>query len=94
MTCGNEIAGIGLAIIERRQAFCMEHERGLGWIYDRLDEGAFEALRALHRQLDEAVCAAYGWSADLLDDVRVRNAKLYELNVESVEGRVPDYQPF
>lgn len=37
-------------------------------------------LANAHRRLDEAVCAAYGWSADLSDDDLL--ARLLALNLE------------
>jgi hypothetical protein len=61
--------------------------------YNRLDEGAYSALRAAHRDLDMAVLAAYGWSSALLDDVRRRNRALLDLNAAILAGEAP-YSPF
>jgi hypothetical protein len=50
---------------------------------DRIDEGTEPRLAWLdnvHRELDEAVAAAYGWPADLSDDEIL--ARLFELNRE------------
>jgi hypothetical protein len=59
-----------------------------------LEEGAFDPLRRLHRRLDETICGAYGWPAEVIEDTRSRNARLYDLNKDIVDGRLPDHEPF
>lgn len=76
-----------------RSTLCAEHEIGLTTLYNRLGDGAFEALRSAHRVLDLAVVAAFGWEQATLDDVRERNRLLYELNSAIVREQVP-YEPF
>ncbi|MCY4465870.1 MAG: hypothetical protein OXE46_10080 [Chloroflexi bacterium] len=39
-------------------------------------------LDELHRELDEAVCAAYGWDANVLDDEEAMLRRLLALNLE------------
>jgi len=75
-----------------RAAHCNEHVIGLTALYNGLEEGAFEDLRSLHRDLDLAVIDAYGWTTDVLDDARERNRRLYELNRQIVAGGHPGYQ--
>jgi|GEM_PF-3962974 len=58
----------------------LEHHSEHALSYDGVDDGAYSALRAAHRDLDLAVLAAYGWSSGLLDDVRRRNRALLDLN--------------
>jgi hypothetical protein len=36
------------------------------------------------------VIEAYGWKADVLDDARERNRRLYELNRQIVAGDYPE----
>ncbi len=80
-------------LLARRATICAERAIGLTVLYNRLDEGAFEDLRALHRELDLAVIAAYGWEPEVLDDMRERNRRLFALNARIVAGDLP-YQPF
>lgn len=88
------ISAITRELMQRRQLLCIEHEIGLNHLYNRIDEGAFEALRALHEQLDRATVAAYGWPAGLVHDLRERNRLLYERNREITQGAVPAYEPY
>ena len=40
-----------------RSLLCAEHQIGLNGLYNHLDDGAFQALRRLHEQLDHAVAS-------------------------------------
>lgn len=80
-------------LLDMRSTLCREHEIGLTILYNRLDDGAYSALRAAHRDLDLAVIAAYGWSSGVLDDVRQRNRLLLERNAAILGGEIP-YSPF
>jgi hypothetical protein len=84
--CASETLGI-------RTTLCLEHQIGLTELYNRVDDGAFDALRRAHHALDVAVATAYGWEADLVEDVTERNRRLYELNAAIVSGRTA-YQPW
>lgn len=88
------ISALGRELVSRRKLLCNEHEIGLQRLYNQLDDGAFEALADLHRRLDAAVLAAYGWPADLLEDVPERNRRLYDLNAAIVAGDIASYTPF
>lgn len=80
-------------LLKRRGELCMSHNLGLTRLYNLMDEGAFEDLRALHKELDEAVAQCYGWpksSAQNDEDLVVR---LSALNKEIAEGARP-YTPF
>jgi hypothetical protein len=87
------IDALARELVGLRSALCGEHSIGLTVLYNRVDDGAYGALRALHRQLDLAVIDAFGWSDDVLDDIRERNRRLYELNASIVAGERP-YSPF
>lgn len=87
------VSVLTLELIDLRATLCREHEVGLTVLYNRLDEGAYTALRAAHRDLDLAVLAAYGWSSALLDDVRRRNHSLFDLNA-SIRNGLMEYSPF
>jgi len=76
-----------------RSTLCAEHEIGLTTLYNRVGDGAFDGLRLLHRTLDAAVVDAFGWETSILDDVRERNRRLYDLNAKIVSGAI-SYKPF
>jgi hypothetical protein len=75
-----------------RSVLCAKHAIGLTVLYNRLDDGAFDELRSLHRKLDLAVIAAYGWEATLLADTSERNRRLYEFNRQIIAGEHPGYE--
>ena len=58
-----------------------------------MDDGAYADLAALHRKLDEAVCAAYGWPRSIAGNPDETNARLLALNQEIAVGKRP-YDPF
>ncbi|MDQ3676124.1 MAG: hypothetical protein M3401_04855 [Actinomycetota bacterium] len=81
------IAELSRELLDLRTTLCREHEIGLTVLYNHLDEGGYSALRAVHRDLDLAVLAAYGWSSALLDDTRRRNRALLDLNSAILAGK-------
>jgi hypothetical protein len=83
-----QIGALARELLAMRAALCAEHAIGLTVLYNRLDDGAFDELRSLHRELDIAVIAAYGWEAAVLGDMRERNRRLYELNRQITCGEV------
>jgi hypothetical protein len=87
------IAAAARTIVDFRATICSEHQIGLGRLYDHVEDGAYTALAAAHRELDLAVISAYGWSAATIDDTAERNRRLYELNAAIVADR-GDYTPF
>jgi hypothetical protein len=80
-------------IIERRQAICAERDIGLTALYNLVDDGAYEDLKAMHHELDEAAAAAYGWSKAIAHDSDALVQRLLELNREVAGGTRP-YGPF
>ena len=58
-----------------------------------MDDGAWQDLRELHRELDEAVAAAYGWPRSIAQDAEETNRRLLELNRAIAAGEV-EYSPF
>ena len=87
------IAALARASVERRQAICAENEIGLTKLYNQVDDGAYQDLRKLHEQLDEAVADAYGWPPSVAHDPVESNRRLLELNLAIAQGDVP-YDPF
>jgi hypothetical protein len=86
-------AGTCVAMMERRAAICAAQGIGLTALYNQVDEGAWADLAGLHRRLDEAVAAAYGWPPAIAQDPDQTNARLLELNRAVAEGRTT-YEPF
>lgn len=76
-----------------RSALCLEHQIGLTELYNRVDDGAFDALRRAHRVLDIAVATAYGWNEALVEDIAERNRRLYTLNAAIASGH-RRYEPW
>ena len=87
------VATASRALIARRSEICLDRQIGLTKLYNQLDEGAWADLRALHRRLDEAVAAAYGWPASIAQDAAETNRRLLELNRAIAGGERP-YAPF
>lgn len=87
------VATASVALLARRSEICTTEGIGLTTVYNRMDEGAYTDLKALHRVLDEAVAAAYGWPASIADDPDEFVRRLAELNAEIATGARP-YTPF
>ncbi|MGH3026335.1 MAG: hypothetical protein ACRDLR_07820 [Gaiellaceae bacterium] len=84
---------MALSLISRRGEICLERQIGLTRLYNEVDDGAYRDLYALHRELDEAVAAAYGWPASAAHDPAESNRLLLELNRAISAGDVA-YAPF
>jgi len=89
----DQIGSLARAMIERRQAVCVERQMGLTALYNEVDDGAYADLRELHGQLDHAVAAAYGWPASVSSDPDESNRRLLDLNRRVASGEVA-YSPF
>ena len=87
------IADLARRVVARRQEICVERQIGLTKLYNEVDDGAYADLATLHRQLDEAVAAAYGWPKSAAHDPDESNARLLELNRAIAAGERP-YDPF
>ena len=87
------VAAASRALIARRSEICLERQIGLTKLYNQMDDGAWADLRKLHRELDEAVAAAYGWPKRIAQDPAETNARLLELNRAIAAGE-REYDPF
>jgi hypothetical protein len=88
-----EVETLARQVIARRSEICLDRQIGLTKLYNEVDEGAYRDLRELHRVLDEAVAAAYGWPKTAAHDPGESNRRLLDLNEAITAGRV-DYAPF
>jgi hypothetical protein len=91
-----DLALVGKAakrLYTRRGEICVEQNIGLTTLYNQLDEGAWQDVRDLHVELDEAVATAYGWPKSAAHDPDESNRRLLELNHAIAAGKI-DYRPF
>lgn len=87
------VATAASTLYARRSELCREHNMGLTALYNLMDDGGFTDLAALHKKLDIAVAAAYGWPASVAQNPTELVARLTTLNREIVEGG-RTYSPF
>lgn len=87
------IADVSRRLYARRSEICLERQIGLTKLYNQMDDGAWQDLRDLHREADEAVAAAYGWPRSAAHDADESNRRLLALNREIAAGERP-YDPF
>lgn len=87
------VATAASTLYVRRSELCREHQTGLTALYNLMSEGGFTDLAALHKKLDVAVAAAYGWPATVAQDPRQLVARLTELNRQITLGERA-YSPF
>lgn len=80
-------------LLSRRADICTTEQIGLTKLYNRVDDGAYADLVALHRRLDEAVAAAYGWPKSVAQDDTELVRRLLALNADVAAGR-RTYAPF
>ncbi len=88
----SRVAAASRAVITERAAATTHLGKGLTAVYNAMDDGAFTQLRQAHRGLDEAVLAAYGLPAVLLDDEAALLDAFFDLNEEAAKN--PSYEPF
>lgn len=89
----DHVADVSRRLLARRSEICVREQIGLTKLYNAVDEGAWIDLKALHRELDVAVAACYGWPASIAQDDEELVRRLNDLNRQIVaEGR--PYDPF
>ena len=88
-----DVADACLRLLARRTESCVAEQIGLTTLYNAMDDGAWADLKALHRELDVAVAACYGWPAAIAQDDAELVRRLTALNREITEGARP-YAPF
>ena len=87
------IADVARRLIARRSEICLAENIGLTKLYNQVDDGAWQDLKKLHVELDEAVAVAYGWPKSVAHDPDESNRRLLELNRAIATGEV-EYDPF
>ncbi len=87
------VSDISRRLIARRSEICLAENIGLTKLHNQMDDGAWKDLRDLHRELDEAVAAAYGWPKSVAHDPDESNRRLLDLNRAIAAGEV-EYDPF
>lgn len=86
------VAEASRRLLARRSEICLTEQVGLTTLYNRVDDGAYTDLMRLHRDLDEAVVACYGWPRSAAQDDRELVVRLTDLNQQIAQGR--PYRPF
>jgi hypothetical protein len=83
----DQIAKLSDAIVKTRQKICAGRNIGLTALYNLVDDGAYADVRVMHRQLDEAIAAAYEWpkavAHDAVDAVNSADGRSDETASES-----------
>ncbi len=87
------VAEASRRLLARRTEICTTEQIGLTKLDNTVDEGAWADLRALHRELDEAVAECYGWPRSVAQDDRELVRLLTERHREVSGGR-RGYAPF
>jgi hypothetical protein len=87
------IGGLAASLVAARQAITTREGIGLTNLYNAVDEGAWQDIADLHRDLDLEVLKAYDFPASLRDDPLELKARLATLHAEIQAGRHP-YSPF
>ncbi len=87
------VAEASRRLLARRTEICTAERIGLTKLYNAVDDGAWTDLKALHKELDEAVADCYGWPRAVAQDPKELVRRLTELNREITEGRRV-YAPF
>ncbi len=82
------IDALSQALFSLRGELCLGRKVGLTTLYNEVDEGMHKELKDLHRDLDRAVVAAYGWPAAVADDPTESNRRLLELNKAIAAGEI------
>jgi len=87
------VAAASRALLQRREEISRDNQIGLTQLYNRVDDGAYADLLKLHRTLDEAVAACYGWPRKIAQDDAELVLKLGALNA-AVADDPTGYSPF
>lgn len=88
----DRIAAASRSVLARRSEICANERIGLTPLYNAVEDGAWTDLADLHRELDEAVVASYGWPPAVAQDDLALVRRLKALNAEIAHGR--PYSPF
>ncbi len=87
------VAQASRGLLARRTEICLSEQIGLTTLYNRMDDGAFTDLRGLHKELDVAVAACYGWPRPVAQDDGELVRHLTALNKEITTDK-RSYAPF
>lgn len=87
------VADVSRRLLGRRTEICTAEQIGLTTLYNQVDDGAWTDLKALHKELDQAVVACYGWPRSTAQDDRELVRRLAELNKQISDG-ARAYSPF
>jgi hypothetical protein len=86
------IGALAAELIAARQAITVREGIGLTDFYNSVDEGAWQPVGQLHRELDSEVLRAYDFPGSLREDPLELKARLARLHADIEAGR--KYTPF
>jgi hypothetical protein len=87
------VGALAAELIAARLAITTSEGIGLTDFYNALDEGAWQAVAYLHRELDDEVLRAYDFPGSLREDPLELKARLADLHAE-IDARRHPYNPF
>lgn len=87
------IGALVAELIAARQAITVREGIGLTDFYNALDDGAWQPVAHLHRELDNEVLRAYGFPGSLCEDPLELKTRLASLHADIEAGR-RKYAPF
>ena len=87
------IGALAAELVAARHAITARDQIGLTTLYNGLDEGAWQDVARLHRELDHSVLAAYGFPVSLRGEPLELKAQLASLHADII-GRRRGYSPF
>ena len=87
------VAAASRSLLQRREEISRDNQIGLTELYNQVDDGAYTDLAKLHRTLDEAVAACYGWPKKISQDDPELILSLGVLNAAVVDEPTA-YAPF
>ncbi len=87
------IGALAAELIAARRAVTIRESIGLTDFYNALEEGAWQPVAHLHRELDNEVLRAYDFPGSLREDLLEFEARLASLHADIEAGR-REYAPF
>lgn len=91
--CSERVAQAAVEIDRLRRELCSTEQIGLTTLYNRVDEGAYTELAAIHRELDLAVVDCYGWPKSIVGNDAEIVRRLLERN-HGIAADDAHYDPF
>jgi len=89
----DEVISVTRKLYERRDWLVHRDNCGLTDLYNTVDDGGYVGIARLHKKLDQAVAACYGWPKSAAQDDREVLKRLAELNL-LIASKKCEYEPY